>query len=266
MSTTTTSTSTSTSPTTTSIDISNYEYSVNTDNTINITKYNIPVVGSNILTIPTIINNKEVSSLGNYSFSGINYITQVIIPSSVTTIGVGAFSFCSNLKYMTIDIDNCKLSKINSNAFRNTNINNVIIPASVTLIDGDAFNVNKLKDVSFLGNSPLFKSDSFVTQTINNNLNNLIYLYYYKNKTGFENPNTNNYHLIPLDEMIISDEMQQLINDFTRSDNTETFETTEITCKKTSSEQKLVIYIIIPLIIFLLFYLINKNKLFNKMI
>jgi hypothetical protein len=250
-------------PTTTSIDTSNYEWSLNTDNTINITKYNIPIINSNILTIPSTINNKEVSSLGNYSFTGISYITQVVIPSSVTTIGVGAFSFCSNLKYMTIDIDNCKLSRINSNAFRNTNINNVIIPKSVTLIDSDAFNVNKLKDVSFLGNSPIFKSNSFVSQTANNNLNNIIYLYYYKNRTGFENPVTNNYHLISLDEMVISNEMQEIINNFNDTNTSiETFSTdksTEIIVKKTSSCQKFVIYIIIPLIIFLLLYIINKK-------
>ena len=70
------------------------DYYVNNDNTATITKYTGS--GGNV-TIPSSINGKSVNSIGNDAFYQCMSLTSATIPDSVTIIGVGAFSFCSNL-------------------------------------------------------------------------------------------------------------------------------------------------------------------------
>ncbi|MCR5653748.1 MAG: leucine-rich repeat domain-containing protein, partial [Ruminococcus sp.] len=67
-----------------------------------------------VVYIPSEFNGKSVIDVDNHAFSGNTTITDVIIPSGVTAIGVRAFYECSNLE-------------------------SIIIPASVTNIGSEAF-------------------------------------------------------------------------------------------------------------------------------
>jgi hypothetical protein len=200
-----------------------YTWQVNSDNTITITKYTQPSVtissesGNNLITlvIPSVLNNLPVTIIGANSFqNSTNFIT-VNIPATVTSIKDSAFMGCSYLQYVGYS-PNCKLSTIGPNAFNGTAIQIAIIPASVINISDGAFNVIKLNSVKFLGNRPYFDTDSFNSQTVNDNgtiangttatmdsdAAGKIYLYCFKDKTGFTNPNETKYELYIIPEMV----------------------------------------------------------------
>ena len=88
-----------------------YEYTVLDDGTVGIAKY----TGSDTeVTIPSKIDGKSVTSIGEYAFGWCESLTSITIPNSVTSIGSSAFRGCKNLTSITI-------------------------PNSVTSIDEDAF-------------------------------------------------------------------------------------------------------------------------------
>jgi hypothetical protein len=122
--------------------------------------------GSRECTIPD-----TVTAVGLNAFQGVaNYLTKVIIPNSVSTIGENSFSYCTNLTSVrlsniltkipsvsfykcnnlrNIDIPNT-VTSISTGAFYDCNsLTSIIIPSSVTGIASDAFrNCNNLKSVS----------------------------------------------------------------------------------------------------------------------
>ena len=99
-----------------------YAYKENEDGTATITDFLGPVdstetPGPYIITVPTELNRRKVTGLGESSFSGIyssdhqkdstllsfcNQIQSVTIPESVTSIGKSAFEHCSKLDSLTI--------------------------------------------------------------------------------------------------------------------------------------------------------------------
>ena len=84
------------------------------------------------LIIPT-----SVTSIGNYAFYGYSSLTSVTIPNSVTSIGSNAFSSCSSLT--SIEIPN-SVTSIGSSAFSScSSLTSVIIPNSVTSIGNSVF-------------------------------------------------------------------------------------------------------------------------------
>lgn len=97
------------------------------------------------LVIPYKINGKEITAL--YSgvdsgrpqsiLNGSSTITKIIIPKSITTLGKGAFSYCSSLT--SIDIPN-SVTSIGDYAFQAcSSLTSINIPNSVTSIEGDVF-------------------------------------------------------------------------------------------------------------------------------
>jgi hypothetical protein len=60
-------------------------------NGITITKY---IGTKKEVSIPPLIQNLPVTSIGNYAFSGNASLTAITIPASVTEVGWGAFAFC----------------------------------------------------------------------------------------------------------------------------------------------------------------------------
>ena len=61
-------------------------------------KNNLP----NEVVLPTLYNGKAVTSIGEGAFSWCSELTSVTIPNSVTSIGGGAFSWCSSLMSLNI--------------------------------------------------------------------------------------------------------------------------------------------------------------------
>ena len=111
-----------------------YEYYILYDGTAEITDYH----GSDeTLTIPSVIDDHTVTSIGEFAFRGCTSLTSVTIPNSVTSIGDRAFKGCTSLTSITIPNS---VTYIGSGAFNNcTSLTSVTIPNSVTSIGWRAF-------------------------------------------------------------------------------------------------------------------------------
>lgn len=76
-----------------------YEYKDNEDGGVTIVKY---FGNSNVVNIPSEIDGRKVTRIGDNVFAGITYITDVMIPDTVTHIGTSAFWNVNGLKSITI--------------------------------------------------------------------------------------------------------------------------------------------------------------------
>ena len=106
------------------------------------------------LTIP-----ENITSLGNYVFSGCGYITSVTIPNNVTTIGESAFENCYSMRTLKLPDE---LQIIKKTAFKGcSSLSSVTIPAYVEFIYQEAFaNCNALEGVISLTKTPPFLYDN----------------------------------------------------------------------------------------------------------
>ena len=99
-----------------------YNYTVNSDNTVTIAKY----VGLSTKTvIPSEIGGKKVTSIGNYAFRNCTGLTSITIPNSVTSIGNYAFDSCTGLTSINVDTDNSAYSSENGILF-NKNLDSIL--------------------------------------------------------------------------------------------------------------------------------------------
>ena len=133
-----------------------YEYDIQDDGNIVITKYN----GSeSVVEIPSTIDGRSVVKIGSDSFKSCRSITSVIIPESVnviddwafgsssltsvtipdsvTEIGKSAFNSCKKLK--NISISNNVLSLEEKVFYGCSNLTSITIPNSITSIEKNAF-------------------------------------------------------------------------------------------------------------------------------
>ncbi|MBR4170306.1 MAG: leucine-rich repeat protein, partial [Kiritimatiellae bacterium] len=112
------------------------------------------------VTIPGSLDGFTVTHINDHAFDSNSYITNVVIPSSVTSIGQSAFAYCANLETVQ-GMENVKyfgkfafqgctsleefvipdgVSKIEENTFcLCRNLSEVTIPIGVTAIGTDAF-------------------------------------------------------------------------------------------------------------------------------
>ncbi|MBR3203322.1 MAG: leucine-rich repeat protein, partial [Solobacterium sp.] len=94
---------------------------------------------SSVVAIPSSINGKKVTAIGDHIFSNNSSITDVWLPNGLTTIGDGAFFDCTSLEHITI-------------------------PASITKVGGSAFwNCELLKTAGPMGSGANIEMD-FGTQ------------------------------------------------------------------------------------------------------
>lgn len=113
----------------------------------------------NCYSIGTLVIPDSVKTIGTYAFAfepgPYRYaLNSVVIGSGVTSIGDGAFYYCSSLTSVVIG-DNVK--SIGSNAFGRCGLEYVSIPDSVVEIDKTAFNLyvlsyNEYDNCKYLGN------------------------------------------------------------------------------------------------------------------
>lgn len=82
------------------------------------------------------IKKIKVVGIGERAFEN-QKMELVVLPSSVTSIGKGAFQNCNNLKSVVIP---SSVTRINASVFSGCkSLLSVVIPPSVTIIDNDAF-------------------------------------------------------------------------------------------------------------------------------
>ena len=99
-----------------------------------------------------------VKIIGEESFAGIEKLEKIIIPSSVETIGIGAFMNCKSLKNVVFET-NSKLLNIKNNAFSGCHsLSKITIPASVKSILDSFTYCQSLKTLNFEGTMAEFSA------------------------------------------------------------------------------------------------------------
>ena len=106
-----------------------------------------------------------VTSIGDHAFSWCRSLSEIVIPSSVTSIGKGVFSCCDSLSEIVIP---SSVTSIGDSAFSCCDsLSEIVIPFSVTSIGKDAFSCcDSLSEivipssVTSIGDSAFFRCDS----------------------------------------------------------------------------------------------------------
>ena len=88
-------------------DNTDYVFSLLPDGTYGISSYTNTT--EHEITIPEAYNGKAVTQILSHAFKDADQLTSVIIPNSITNIGIAAFSGCSSLENMTLPfVGDCK--------------------------------------------------------------------------------------------------------------------------------------------------------------
>lgn len=122
---------------------SDYEYEV-VNNGVRILKY---IGSAKTVKIPEKIAGKYVTKIGDYAFK-YSDITSVSIPSKVTEVQYGAFSYCEDLKNVTFASNNT-LKTIGEQAFMGCGFTKIQLPDSVQTMGGYSFTCAALTSFTF---------------------------------------------------------------------------------------------------------------------
>lgn len=141
-----------------SIAKTDFEYSVNRDGTLTITKY---IGTEKNVAMPSGIDGKAVTKIGEYAFTGCDGVESVTMPPTVNGINKKAFFNAARLKNINVSEENATFTSIDGVLFRTEKTkllcypmgrteDNYEIPSGVVEIGEDAFeNVTSLKNVEF---------------------------------------------------------------------------------------------------------------------
>lgn len=159
---------------------SGFEYTVLDDGTIEIMRY---TGDEEDVVIPSTIEGKRVTSIGDSAFYGCSNLTDITIPNSVTRIGDSAFIYCDGLTSITIPNS---VTSIGNSAFESCGkLTSIIIPDSVISIGDSAFSycyelisIYIPKSVNIIGNNAFLSSRKLESITVDSGNK------YYSSKDG----------------------------------------------------------------------------------
>ena len=114
-------------------------------------------------TLTDIILPTTITSIGSYAFNGCNSLTSIAIPTVVTNIGTSAFNGCTSFTSFTITAG---ISSIGSSAFNNCSslISFVVDNANLTYASQDGLLFNKAKTT--LIQCPATKTDISIPASV----------------------------------------------------------------------------------------------------
>ena len=137
-----------------------WTYSKNSDGTITLKGYdkNAEKVPSGELTIPETYEGYTVSKIGYMCLSQNNDIESLVIPSVVKTIDQQAFYQCKNLTSVVFPEG---LKELGQSAFNGCNIENLVLPESLTKAGKQAFANNTAMETAFIKGKTEFVQNTF---------------------------------------------------------------------------------------------------------
>ena len=152
-----------------------FDYNFLDNGTIEITRY---TGKDKVVTIPSIINGKKVTSIGELAFCFSANTISINIPNSITNIGDRAFEDCVSLTDITIPDS---VTSIGGGAFRwCEKLTSITIPDSVTSIGSNAFSdCSELKSIKIpdsvtnLGDAVFESCSSLVSVTLPKSITNI---------------------------------------------------------------------------------------------
>ncbi len=152
-----------------------YSYKVLDKGTIEITRY---TGTATVVNIPSRINGRRVTSIGDDTFHSCGHVVNITIPNSVTNIGRGAFYDCGNLNNLTIPDG---VTSIGDDTFFSCrNLINITIPDGVTSIGDNAFRgCSSLKSITIpngvmnIGNYAFVTCTSLISITMPNSVKSI---------------------------------------------------------------------------------------------
>ena len=152
-----------------------FEYGVLGDGMVEITGYN---GSAKTVDIPKTIDGKSVTSIGGGAFAWCSSLTSITIPNSVTNIGIYAFRECTSLTSIAIPNG---VTEIGYMAFEGCrSLTSITIPNGVTSIDWYAFSgCTSLKSITIpnsvtsIGDSAFEDCSSLTSITIPNSVTSI---------------------------------------------------------------------------------------------
>lgn len=98
--------------------------------------------------IKYVIIDEGITRIGNFSFATLLYLEKVTLPTTLKSIGIGAF--CYDMKLKEVNFPE-KLETIEDMAFGFCDIASAVLPESLTLVDEAAFMYSGLKSLKIKG-------------------------------------------------------------------------------------------------------------------
>jgi len=102
------------------------------------------VLGTSNSVIPTKVNGKKITAIGDYAFA-YKTVSNLVIPDTIETFGNGAFEKCQGITTLNLPKS---VKNIGANAFLGTDIARVTIPTTVVSIGEKAF--AELKNLEYV--------------------------------------------------------------------------------------------------------------------
>lgn len=115
-----------------------------------------------VVNIPSTYNGLPVSVIGDEAFANCNLITEITIPSSVTSVGQKAFDSCSSLEKVTFKGSECQ---INAGAFVHcSRLSSVTLPSALKTVSEEMFyDCASLEEITIPSSVTLIGKEAFKT-------------------------------------------------------------------------------------------------------
>jgi len=134
--------------------------------------------------IPKTIAGKKVAYIGKGAFCDCGTLRSVQFGANVREISESAFENCANLEAVQF---NYGLKYIQTAAFQNTQIKDLVIPSTVSVINCFAFNnVSTVETLTFYGDAPKIGGDTFGINWWGDPMPKLKQMDIPKNATGYD--------------------------------------------------------------------------------